>query len=77
MSEDGPLSPEETLRMEVLREWRKAYADENDIPAFLVFSNKTLRELAVRRQALSMSWKKSMASVRTRWSTLGISFSRS
>ena len=45
---DAPLSPEEDLRMEVLREWRKAYADENDIPAFLVFSNKTLRELAVR-----------------------------
>ena len=34
------------LRLEVLRAWRKQYADENDIPAFLVFSNRTLEDLA-------------------------------
>jgi ATP-dependent DNA helicase RecQ len=41
-------SREEELRAEVLREWRKAYADSLDIPAFLVFSNKTLQDLAVK-----------------------------
>lgn len=33
-------------RFEVLRRWRKAYADQHDVPAFLVFGNRTLRELA-------------------------------
>lgn len=42
----GPLSSEETVRMEVLRTWRKEYAEANDIPAFIVFSNKTLEDLA-------------------------------
>ncbi len=52
--EDGPLTKDEELVYEVLREWRKEYADENDIPAFIVFSNKTLRELAKKRpQSLS------------------------
>ena len=32
--------------MEVLKAWRKEYAEEHDIPAFVVFSNKTLRDLA-------------------------------
>jgi ATP-dependent DNA helicase RecQ len=41
-----PLSSEELLRMEALREWRKAYAEEKDVPAFLVFSNRTLEDLA-------------------------------
>jgi ATP-dependent DNA helicase RecQ len=34
------------LRGEVLREWRKAFAARNDIPAFIVFSNRTLIDLA-------------------------------
>jgi ATP-dependent DNA helicase RecQ len=42
------LSEEAKLRSEVLREWRKAYAEEKDIPAFLVFSNRTLDDLALR-----------------------------
>ncbi|CAM6002066.1 unnamed protein product [Sphagnum balticum] len=42
---DAPLSAEEELRCEVLRDWRKIYADARDIPAFLVFSNKTLKDL--------------------------------
>ncbi len=42
----GPLTPEETLRVEVLKAWRKEYAEEHDIPAFIVFSNKTLEDLA-------------------------------
>jgi ATP-dependent DNA helicase RecQ len=43
---DVELSSEEEVRAEVLRAWRKAYAEEKDIPAFLVFSNKTLQDLA-------------------------------
>jgi ATP-dependent DNA helicase RecQ len=43
-----PMSRIEQLRYELLREWRKAYADEHDIPAFMVFGNKTLRDLAIK-----------------------------
>ena len=42
------LSEDQAWRVEVLREWRKAYAKENDIPAFIVFSDKTLRDLAIK-----------------------------
>ncbi len=43
---EGPLSTEEALRAEVLKDWRRNYADEKDIPAFLVFSNRTLTAIA-------------------------------
>jgi ATP-dependent DNA helicase RecQ len=43
-----PLSKQEALRVEVLRTWRKEYAERNDIPAFLVCSNKSLEDLARR-----------------------------
>src|SRR6185437_3677534 len=39
------LTREEELRMELLREWRKTYAESIDLPAFVVFSNKTLYHL--------------------------------
>jgi ATP-dependent DNA helicase RecQ len=39
------LTREQELRMEVLRDWRKTYADSLDLPAFVVFSNKTLYHL--------------------------------
>jgi ATP-dependent DNA helicase RecQ len=39
-------SGEAELRAEVLRDWRKTYASENDIAAFIVFSNRTLIDLA-------------------------------
>lgn len=42
-------SQEAELCAEMLKEWRKRYADERDIPAFLVFSNRTLIDLANRR----------------------------
>ncbi len=41
-------TPEAELRAEVLRAWRRSYAEDNDIPAFIVFSNKTLNDLANR-----------------------------
>jgi ATP-dependent DNA helicase RecQ len=45
--EPGGLdSKESELRAEVLREWRKQYASEKDIAAFIVFSNRTLIDLA-------------------------------
>ena len=41
-------TPEAELRAEIMREWRKNYADENDIPPFMVFSNRTLIDLCNR-----------------------------
>jgi ATP-dependent DNA helicase RecQ len=38
-------------RAKRLREWRQAYAQSNDLPAFLVFSNKTLQDLAIKNPA--------------------------
>lgn len=47
--EDTALSAEEKVVAEELRQWRKAYADDKDIPAFVVFSDKTLRDLVRKR----------------------------
>lgn len=44
--DDTALTSEEQLRYDVIREWRKAYADQHDTPAFIVFSNKTLHDIA-------------------------------
>jgi len=49
----SPLTDEETSRMKVMKQWRLEYARAKDIPAFLVFSNKTLDDLA-RRNPHSM-----------------------
>lgn len=43
---EGPTTDEEALRAELLKEWRRGYAEEKDIPAFLVFSNRTLFAIA-------------------------------
>lgn len=43
---DVPLDRQESLRAEILKEWRRNYAEEHDIPAFLVFSNRTLFAIA-------------------------------
>ena len=42
------LSSDQTWRMEEIKSWRKEYAKQNDIPAFMVFSDKTLRDLVLR-----------------------------
>lgn len=44
--DDAPLSPVQQMRFELLREWRKTKAHELDVPAFVVFSDRTLRDLA-------------------------------
>jgi len=42
----APLRGEEEARFQVLREWRKQKAEELDVPAFVVFSDRTLRDVA-------------------------------
>jgi ATP-dependent DNA helicase RecQ len=42
------LNPEQEMRFQTLRVWRKAKATELDLPAFVVFSDQTLRQLAVK-----------------------------
>ena len=41
------LEGEALERQRALKAWRKEFAQKNDMPAFVVFSNKTLREMAV------------------------------
>jgi ATP-dependent DNA helicase RecQ len=43
---DRPLNSDEQERFNLLRKWRKEKAAEIDMPAFVVFGDKTLRELA-------------------------------
>lgn len=47
-SPEAPLSDLDEMRFQLLREWRKQKSDELDVPAFVVFSDKTLREIARR-----------------------------
>jgi ATP-dependent DNA helicase RecQ len=42
----GPLSTEESERMRLLKAWRLDYARAQDMPAFIIFSNRTLEDLA-------------------------------
>lgn len=42
------LTREEEIRKMVLQNWRKEYAREKDMPAFMIFSNRTLDELVVK-----------------------------
>jgi ATP-dependent DNA helicase RecQ len=42
----APLSSRESERMKAIKEWRLEYARAQDIPAFIVFSNRTLEDLA-------------------------------
>ncbi|MBY0315997.1 MAG: ATP-dependent DNA helicase [Bdellovibrionales bacterium] len=46
-SEDAVLNGEQEQRFQDLRAWRKKKAEELDTPAFIIFSDKTLRHLAV------------------------------
>ncbi len=48
---DMPLNEIEDLRFQMLREWRKRKADELDVAAFVIFSDKTLREIARKNPA--------------------------
>ncbi len=46
---DEQLTSTETLIFDQLKQWRKAKASELDVPAFVIFGDKTLREIAKRR----------------------------
>lgn len=48
---DRSLDPSEQLRFQLLREWRKQTADTLDVPAFVIFSDRSLREVARRNPA--------------------------
>ncbi len=48
IADTGPLTGEQEVRKMVLYEWRKEFASEMDMPAFMVFSNRTLHDLAVK-----------------------------
>jgi ATP-dependent DNA helicase RecQ len=45
----GPVSAEEEALFETLREVRKELADRQGVPAYIVFSDKVLREMAAVR----------------------------
>jgi ATP-dependent DNA helicase RecQ len=47
----GPLAGSEGALARHLRDWRRAWARANDMPAFLVFPDKTLHQLALLRPA--------------------------
>src|SRR5690606_2985590 len=40
--------PEAEARALILRDWRKRFAKERDVPAFIIFSDRTLKDLASR-----------------------------
>jgi ATP-dependent DNA helicase RecQ len=48
VAEDLPLTSEQELRAEILKSWRRSYAEEKDLPAFMIFSNKSLRDLVIK-----------------------------
>ncbi|MBI2519879.1 MAG: ATP-dependent DNA helicase RecQ [Bdellovibrio sp.] len=45
---DGQLDSQSEVRLLLLKDWRRQYAREKDIPAFIVFSDRTLHELATK-----------------------------
>lgn len=53
------LTPIEEMRFQILRKWRKAKADELDIPAFVVFGDKTLVDI-VQKNPQSLEELKSI-----------------
>jgi ATP-dependent DNA helicase RecQ len=44
-----PLTPDEEELFQKLRELRKGLADDQRVPAYIVFSDKVLMEMAIRR----------------------------
>ncbi len=49
VAEPGPLSDEGEALFQRLREVRKSIADQQSVPAYIVFSDKTLRAMAEAR----------------------------
>jgi ATP-dependent DNA helicase RecQ len=42
------LSVDQAERLQALKDWRKAKAKELDLPAFMIFSDKSLRDMAIK-----------------------------
>ncbi|MBI5311129.1 MAG: DNA helicase RecQ [Actinobacteria bacterium] len=47
----GPLDAEGEELFERLRAWRREQAEERDVPAYVIFGNATLHEIALKRPA--------------------------
>jgi ATP-dependent DNA helicase RecQ len=48
---DAPADPQAEARANLLRDWRRRFAKERDVPAFIIFSDKTLIDLAAKNPA--------------------------
>ncbi len=48
-SDLAPLGTEDKALFETLRKWRRAEAERRGVPPFLIFGDRTLRELARER----------------------------
>ncbi len=48
---ETPLSSNESERARAIKEWRLEYAKSQDMPAFIIFSNRTLEDLARKAPA--------------------------
>lgn len=46
---ENPLTPDDEILFEALRTWRKEQADQRGLAAYMVFDNRTLREIARSR----------------------------
>ena len=46
--DESDFTSEQRLQIEQLKKWRREYALEHDIPAFIVFSDKTLRDIVLK-----------------------------
>ncbi len=53
-----PLNNLEEMRFQLLREWRKQKADELDVPAFVVFSDRSLKDVARINPTSTIALKK-------------------
>ena len=50
----GPISDEQEALFQTLRELRRDLADRQGVPAYIVFSDKVLREMAALRPRTSL-----------------------
>jgi ATP-dependent DNA helicase RecQ len=50
-ADEDPLTVDDELFFEELRVWRKQKADAHEVPAYVIFDNKTLRAIARERPA--------------------------
>ncbi len=48
---DVTMTAAQKWQVDAVRDWRREYAKANDIPAFMVFSDKTLKDLVLRSPA--------------------------